>query len=29
MLTIGILGTIILTSYSKTKIKSKSLRIEE
>ena len=29
MLTIGILGTIILTSYSKTKIKSRSLRIEE
>lgn len=28
MLTIGILGTIILTSYSKTKIKSRSLRIE-
>lgn len=29
MLTIGILGTIILTSYSKTKIKSRSLKIEE
>ena len=29
MVTIGILGTIILTSYSKTKIKSRSLRIEE
>ncbi len=29
MLTIGILGTIILTSYSKTKIKSRSLKFEE
>lgn len=29
MLTIGILGTLILLSYSKTKIKSGSLRIEE
>lgn len=29
MLTIGILGTLILLTYSKTKIKSGSLRIEE
>ncbi|MEG1312256.1 MAG: ECF-type riboflavin transporter substrate-binding protein [Romboutsia sp.] len=29
MLTIGILGTLILIAYSKTKIKSGSLRIEE
>ena len=29
MLTIGILGTLILVAYSKTKIKSGSLRIEE
>ncbi len=29
MITIGILGTLILKAYSKTKIKSKSLRIEE
>ncbi|MEF9990690.1 MAG: ECF-type riboflavin transporter substrate-binding protein [Romboutsia sp.] len=29
MITIGILGTLILTTYSKTKIKSGSLRVED
>lgn len=29
MITIGILGTLVLSSYSKTKIKSGSLRVEE
>lgn len=29
MITVGILGTLVLATYSKTKIKSKSLRIED
>ncbi|RDY25168.1 ECF-type riboflavin transporter substrate-binding protein, partial [Romboutsia weinsteinii] len=29
MITIGILGTLVLSAYSKTKIKSGSLRVEE
>lgn len=29
MITIGILGTLLLSTYSKTKIKTGSLRVEE